>query len=204
MTVVGITGQSGAGKGEASKIFSSLGFSIIDADAVYHNVIFPPSKCLDELVFHFGRHILTAGGLLNRQTLAGMVFGEENKDKLSLLNEITHKHVCREIRRILSSMRAIGCELAVIDAPLLIEAGLDVDCDVVISVIANREIRIDRIMARDNITRDAAIRRIDSQKPVEFYKDGSDFTVENNSDISSLKEQINNILHKKEIINGND
>lgn len=203
MTVVGITGQSGAGKGEASKILTSLDFSVIDADAVYHNVIFPPSKCLDELVFHFGRGILTAGGLLNRQSLSSMVFGEENKERLQLLNEITHKHVCNEIRRLLSSFKAIGCERAVIDAPLLIEAGLDRDCDFVISIIADRETRILRIMARDSITREAAERRVDSQKAVEFYTEFSDFTVENNKDLSSLSKEIKKILISKDIINGN-
>lgn len=204
MIVVGITGQSGSGKSQASKILSSMGFSVIDADAVYHNVISPPSRCLDELVFHFGRGILTAGGLLNRQTLASMVFGEENADKLQLLNEITHKHVCREIRRFLSSMRAMGCDLSVIDAPLLIEAGLDSDCDFVISVIADRDTRINRIIARDGITPEAAEKRVDSQKPLEFYIENSDFTVENNSDISSLAEQIKKILISKDIIDGND
>ncbi len=204
MIVLGITGQSGAGKGEAAKILSSLGFSVIDADAVYHNVINPPSRCLDELVFHFGRGILTAGGLLNRQTLAGMVFGEENAEKLQLLNEITHKHVCREIRRFLSSMKAMGCDFALIDAPLLIEAGLDADCDFVISVIADRDIRIDRIISRDGISREAAEKRVDSQKAVEFYTENSDFTVKNNGDISTLSEQIKKILISKDIINGND
>lgn len=204
MIIIGITGQSGAGKGEAAKILSSLGFFIIDADAVYHNVIFPPSKCLDELVLHFGRGILTAGGLLNRQTLAGMVFGEENADKLQLLNEITHKHVCREIRKHLSSMKAMGCDVAVIDAPLLIEAKLDSDCDFVISVIADRDTRISRIISRDGISPEDAEKRIDSQKPIEFYIENSDFTVENNSDLSSLAEQIKKILITKDVINGND
>lgn len=204
MIIAGITGQTGAGKGEASKILSSFGFSVIDADAVYRNVISPPSKCLDELVFHFGRHILTAGGLLNRQTLAGMVFGEENKEKLQLLNEITHKHVCREIRRFLASLKAMGCDLALIDAPLLIEAGLDRDCDFIISVIADRDERTKRIMSRDNISFEDAKRRVDSQKPVEFYTENSDFTVENNGALPALADQLKKILISKDIINGND
>ncbi len=202
MIVLGIAGQSGAGKGEASKILSTLGFSVIDADAVYHNVINPPSRCLDELVLHFGRGILTAGGLLNRQTLAQMVFGEENHERLQLLNTITHKHVCREIRKILGSMKAMGCELALIDAPLLIEAGLCADCDFTISITADRDIRIKRIMARDGIDLQAATKRVDSQKDIDFYRDNTDFAAENNGDLVSLAEQIKKILVTKDIING--
>ena len=204
MIVLGITGQSGSGKGEVAKYLSSMGFSVIDADAVYHNIITPPSKCLDELVFHFGKGIITAGGLLNRKSLAAMVFGKENAEKLLLLNEITHKHVCREIRKILSSMKAMGCDFALIDAPLLIEAGLDEDCDFIISVIADRSIRLKRIMRRDKIDEEMAQKRVDSQKPAEFYTEKSDFWIENNGDINSLCEQVKNILISKDIINGNN
>ena len=204
MIVLGITGQSGSGKGEVAKYLSSMGFSVIDADAVYHNIITPPSKCLDELVFHFGKGIITAGGLLNRKSLAAMVFGKENAEKLLLLNEITHKHVCREIRKILSSMKAMGCDFALIDAPLLIEAGLDADCDFIISVIADRSIRLERIMRRDKIDEEMAQKRVDSQKPAEFYTEKSDFMIENNGDINSLCEQVKNILISKDIINGNN
>ena len=204
MIVLGITGQSGSGKGEVAKYLSSMGFSVIDADAVYHNIITPPSKCLDELVFHFGKGIITAGGLLNRKSLAAMVFGKENTEKLLLLNEITHKHVCREIRKILSSMKAMGCDLALIDAPLLIESGLDADCDFIISVVADRSIRLERIIRRDKISEEMAQKRVDSQKPAEFYIEKSDFLIENNGDINSLCEQVKNILISKDIINGNN
>ena len=203
MIIIGITGQSGAGKGAVSKILSSYGIQIIDADKVYHNIISPPSRCLDELVSHFGRTILTASGELNRQALGLLVFGKENTERLELLNKISHKHVCAEIRRIISSLKAIGCECAAIDAPLLLEAELERDCDFTISVIADKETRINRIMARDSIDRDAAERRINSQKPIEFYVENTDFTVENNSDVASLRDKITKILITKGVINGN-
>lgn len=204
MVVIGITGQSGSGKSEVAKYLASIGFSVIDADMVYHNLISPPSKCLDELELHFGRKILKADSSLNRKTLAEMVFGEENREKLLLLNEITHKHVCREIRKIISSLKAMGCDLALIDAPLLFEAGLDTDCDFVISVVADRQIRLDRIISRDKITPEMAEKRVASQKSPEFYTERSDFTLENNGDVSSLCDGVKKILISKEIINGND
>ena len=101
-------------------------------------------------------------------------------------------------------MKAMGCDFALIDAPLLIEAGLDADCDFIISVIADRSIRLERIMRRDKIDEEMAQKRVDSQKPAEFYTEKSDFMIENNGDINSLCEQVKNILISKDIINGNN
>ena len=70
MFVIGITGPSGAGKGEVSRLLSSQGAFIIDADKVYHRIITPPSKCLDELVDFFGADILSNNGCLDRRMLS--------------------------------------------------------------------------------------------------------------------------------------
>lgn len=201
MVIIGITGPSGSGKGEVSKYMLHSGFSVIDADAVYHDLITPPSKCLDELTRTFGRNILTAGGLLNRETLSGIVFQKGNEDKLEALNEITHRHVSDKIKKIICSMKAMGAPVCIIDAPLLIEAGLSSLCDIKISVLADKEIRTSRIMKRDNISSERALMRINSQKPDEFYIENSDFTVYNNGNIAELTKSIKDILLKRGIIN---
>ena len=197
MIVIGITGPSGSGKGECSKYLLRQGYSILDADAIYHDLLIPPSKCLDELVREFGKHILTAGGLLNRETLASMVFGDENKERLLRLNEISHRHVTDKIQKIICSMRAMGAPVCVIDAPLLIEAGLTSMCDFVISVLADKEIRINRIIARDKIDSERAARRIDSQMSDDFYINNSDYTVCNNSDKQVLFDSVRDILTER-------
>ena len=201
MTVIGITGPSGSGKGECSKYLLRQGYSILDADAIYHDLLIPPSKCLDELVREFGKQILTAGGLLNRETLASLVFGEENRERLLKLNEISHRHVTDKIQKILCSMRAMGAPVCVIDAPLLIEAGLNSMCDFVIGVLADKDIRIKRIIARDNIDIERATRRIDSQKSDEFYINSSDYTVYNNSDKQALFDSLRDILTQQGVYN---
>ena len=157
----------------------------------------PPSKCLDELVREFGRQILTAGGLLNRETLASLVFGEENRERLLRLNEISHRHVTDKIRKIICSMRAMGAPVCVIDAPLLIEAGLFSVCDFTVSVLADKEIRIERIIARDKISRERATRRIESQKSDEFYIENTSYTVYNNSDKQELFDALSAILNER-------
>ena len=201
MTVIGITGPSGSGKGECSKYLLRQGYSIIDADAIYHDLLIPPSKCLDELVREFGKQILTAGGLLNRETLSSLVFGEENRERLLKLNEISHRHVTDKIQKILCSMRAMGAPVCVIDAPLLIEAGLSSMCDFIISVLADKDVRIERIIVRDKIDRERAIRRIESQKSDEFYTQNSHHTVYNDADKNALWDSLSIILTERGVYN---
>ncbi len=200
MIIIGLTGPSGSGKGEVSKILSSYGFSVIDADSVYHDILMPPSDCLDELVRKFGRRILTAGNTLNRATLASLVFGKGNEENLEALNKITHKFVCRRIRNIEKSLNAAGCPVCVIDAPLLIESGLDADCDFVIAVLAEKNLRAARVSARDKISSDNALERINSQKPDEYYSENSEYTIYNNSDINALRAETENILHERGVV----
>ncbi len=197
MIIIGITGPSGSGKGEASKYLSSKGARIIDADVVYHDVITPPSDCVDELVLNFGKDILTDTGAIDRKRLASLVFGKENKDKLELLNKITHKYVIFRINDIISIYKSQGVGVCVIDAPLLIEADIVKDCNLTVSVLADTNIRTDRIMLRDSIDKSAAERRIMSQKSDSFYIEYTDEIVYNDGDLISLKQQVDTVLAKR-------
>ena len=197
MFVIGITGPSGAGKGEVSRLLSSYGAFIIDADNVYHKIITPPSKCLGELVDFFGDGILNNDGQLDRKTLALCVFGEENRDNLEKLNKITHKYVVDEIRQTIAALKDIS--IAVIDAPLLIEADLVSDCDMTIAVLADKEARALRISERDGIDLDAAMSRINSQKTDDYYISNTDAIIRNNADIDTLSSFLLTLLEKRGI-----
>lgn len=200
MIVIGLTGPSGSGKGSVAQILSEYGIVCIDADSVYHNLITPPSPCLDEIVECFGYGVLNAGGQLDRAALAKMVFGEDNKEKLERLNAITHKYVCARIRQIIKYYSDIEARACVIDAPLLIESGLDCSCDVVVCVLANKKIRAERIKMRDGISETDAYRRIDSQKPDSYYIEHSDYVIYNDSDMSALKNEVSLLLESKHIL----
>ena len=194
MFVIGITGPSGAGKGVISGILSSLGMRVIDADKVYSEVITPPSECLMELAREFGNEILNSDGALDRKALSKLVFGEENRERLLLLNKITHKYVVRRIRETADWYRVQGEKACVIDAPLLIEAGLCDDCDLTIAVLADKALRIERISRRDGITCEAAMARINSQKSDEFYSSNTDCVIYNDTDIETLKSNVKGLL----------
>ena len=195
MIIIGITGPSGAGKGAVSEILArKYGYKVIDADQVYHNIISVPSECVNELVLSFGADILNEVGGINRRSLSKKVFGEENKNKLLLLNKITHKYVISEIEKIISEHEISGAEVCVIDAPLLIEAGVDKICDRVIAVISDKDVRAERIAKRDGIDKEAALLRINSQKSDSFYTDACDFILSNDLHLKELELFIDSCL----------
>ncbi len=201
MTVIGITGPSGAGKGALSGIiFEKYRFPVIDADKVYHALVSSPSACLDEIRASFGDKVINGNGSLDRRALGKEVLGESNREKLELLNKITHKYVVDEIKTTLDMYQKNNLIACIIDAPLLIEAGLCSECDFTISVIANKSVRAERIANRDNISIPDAMKRINSQKSDEFYIENTDHTVINDSDLDSLAFSVCKILSERRVI----
>lgn len=195
MKIIGLCGGSGSGKGTVASLFADYGFLHVDADEVYHRLTSRKSACLDELRDAFGDGIITAEGSLNRKALAEIVFVGQGNDARARLNAISHRYVLEEIRRIIKN--ADGKYSAVIiDAPLLFESGFDSECDFVVAVTAPREERIRRIIARDNITSEAAGRRIDAQIDDEQLTARSDFVISNDSDVGKLRAAVQDIIKK--------
>ncbi len=192
MLVIGLTGPSGSGKSRIAEIFTDYGLPLIDADRVYHELLAPPSPCLDELADHFGVGILTPNGLLDRRALGRIVFSDPQA--LADLNGIAHRYVMAEIRRRLEQLRRNGTTAAVIDAPQLFEAGADRDCNVIVSVLADKMTRLERIVRRDGIEPEIALQRINAQKSDDFFRTHSDYIIENNDSAERLLPQIRNIL----------
>ena len=187
MKIVGITGPTGAGKSALSEYLRSRGIPVIDADGVYHSLLIPPSPCLDALRNAFGQEIFSKEGMLDRKKLASIVFGDKNK--LELLNKTVLDFVLDRARQILRGYEAEGITVAAIDAPTLIESGFHTECHTVVSVICPSKLRIERIILRDNIEKEAAEARVGGQKPDEFYISHSDTVIRNDrSESDFLKE----------------
>ena len=192
MLVIGLTGPTGAGKGTVAKLFASFGVQIIDADAVYHALLNPPSPCLDELTARFGSSILNPDKTLNRQALGAIVFADQGA--LADLNAITHRYVMEQIRAELARLRRAQVKVALLDAPQLFEAGADRDCDVVVSVLADEERRLSRITQRDGISPKAARKRMAAQLPDEFFRRNASYIIENNQSPEQLTDAVHAIL----------
>lgn len=149
--VVGLTGQTGAGKSTVSRVFVEGGFQLIDADQVCRKVQQKGSRCLADLLDFFPKEILQEDGELNRKVLGEIVFTD--RSKLEMLNTICYPYIMGEILRQIRMYTAQGKKLILLDAPTLFESRADDFCDVIISVVSEESLRQQRIIARDHISR---------------------------------------------------
>ena len=193
--LIGLTGPTGAGKSSVSRILEECGFAVVNADEIAHKALLD-TECIKNLVSAFGDSILNPDNTVNRKALAKVAFS--SKENTKLLNSITHPVIIRLSGEKFSDIAAAGYKNIIFDAPTLFEAGMDKDCDLIVSVICPLDERIKRIIERDNITKDEALARISAQKDNAFYTERSDFVIENNCDSETLLVRTHNI--GKEII----
>lgn len=183
MLIIGLTGPTGSGKGLFCRALLPLGIPSIDLDAVYHELLVPPSLCLDALTDAFGKEILNENGTLNRKALAAIVFNPEDPEvrasRITRLNGITHGFVMDRAFEILDEMQSRGVKAAILDAPALYEAGADKHCDLNVTVLASPETRVRRIMERDKLTEAEATARVSAQHPDSFYTERADAVLTN-------------------------
>ena len=172
MKLIGICGGSGTGKTTICNQLASLGAYVIDADRVAREILRPP--VLAQLRRAFGKNILLADGSLDRKKLGKLVFNDG--EQLKKLNEITHPLITQEILDDIERHRE-QYDSIVVDAAVLHDAGLDRLCDLTVAVCAPPDTRLSRIMARDGISREAALARIRAQKDDEYYIKHTDFAV---------------------------
>lgn len=176
MKIIGITGGTGCGKTTALNELERRGALLIDCDAVYHRMLETDRPMLDEIEKYFPGAVID--GKLDRKALGAVVFTDE--EALRDLNIITHRHINLEIRRILREHAMNGGTIAAIDAIELFSSGLAKRCTATIGVIADREVRIDRIMRRDGISREYAMMRVNAQRPNEYFIQKCSHVLENN------------------------
>ncbi len=193
MTVIGLCGASGSGKGTVSGFFGERGIECIDADLVYRELTSKKSPCLDEIGKEFGEKIIE-NNILDRRALAKIVFSD--REKLKRLNEITHKYILAEIRKRIANAKKRGEEFIVVDAPLLFESGFDKECDKIVAVCAPLSVRIHRITERDCISGEEAASRLSSQKDDAFYRCNADYVIENDSDVLCLADRTDAVINK--------
>ena len=174
--VLGLTGGTGAGKSSALRAIESLGGQVVDCDRLYHEMLESCAPLRDEIGLSFPG-AFDAEGELDRKKLGQEVFS--HKDRLEQLNGIVVRHLVPEVRRRLAESDS---KLFAIDAINLLEGGLDQLCDRTVAVTAPMELRVRRIMARDNISEQYARLRISAQQPDEYYRGKCDCELNNAAD----------------------
>ena len=173
MMIIGLTGPTGAGKTTALDVLRGMGFTVIDCDALYYDLLKTDESLRSDIRTAFG-DLFSPDGQLNRPALAEAVFGSEKK--LAQLDKIVARAMNAAVDKIIASCRGRG---VVIDAIKLIESGLGEKCDLTVGLTAPEEVRLKRIMQRDGIDEAYAKKRIAAQKKDSFYKKHCMFLLEN-------------------------
>ena len=197
MTVIGLTGNSGTGKSSVAKVMEKYGALILDCDKIAHENMAVGGCAYDEIVSAFGKDILNSDKTINRKALGNIVFNDSQK--LSILNKITHSKITQRVK---DEIAKACCKCVVIDAPLLIEAGLDAIADKVWVVTADTEVRIERIMNRDGISRQEVLSRFSKQTPAEVLEKKADLIIDHSqNDFEKLEKEIYNYMKKEGLLN---
>ena len=182
MIKIAITGNIASGKSQVEKMLADMGYPVFDADKIAHSVLDSINNFYDYDVFTEGK--------IDRKKLGKLVF--ENKELKNKLEEIVHPKVKEAILKIFDDYS--DKTLLFVSVPLLFETDFHTLFDKIILVTTGEDIRLKRLMDRNNLTKEEALKRIKSQIPESEKLSGADFVIENNTTLESLKNQLNKVI----------
>lgn len=184
--IIGLTGPTGAGKSTVSAAAEQFGLKVVNCDLLARKAVEKGTEGLKALTAAFGNGILEKDGSLNRKELAAVAF--KTPENTELLNKTLLPHIVKLVKKETNSKNAL------LDAPTLFESGLNSECVKTIAVLADKKLREERITARDNITKQQALLRINAGKSDDFYKTHADCIIYNNGDENAVITRFSNIL----------
>ena len=189
--IVGLTGGIASGKSTVSKMFKELGVEIIDAD-IKAKEISQREDVVSEMKNIFGNKILNENGKIDRNKIKEIVFSD--KEKLKMLNNLIHPKVMEEFKKIKEN--ADKNDIIIFDIPLLFETGMDKMCDKIMLVFVDINTQIKRMIERDNITEELAVKIINSQMSLDEKLKKSEIHIENNGTLENLREKVEKIYRE--------
>jgi len=192
MLRIGLTGSIGVGKSFVASVFSELGCHVLDADDTAREVVAPGSAGLKDVVAEFGNEILRDDGTLDRAKLGTLVF--EDAEKRGVLNSILHPYIIAQQDRRLRELEIKDPNgIGLVDAALMIESGGYKRFDKLIVVYCRPEVQIERVMVRNNLTRDEAERRINAQLSQEAKKKFDDYLIDTSDGFEAARKQTKDV-----------
>lgn len=200
MLKVGLTGSIAVGKSFVCEVFAELGAFVLDADLTAREVVEPNTKGLDLIVENFGAEVLQPDGKLDRIKLGSIVFADE--EKRQLLNSIVHPLVFEKQKHWLAERESKNPDgIAVIDAALMIESGSYKRFNKLIVVWCDSDIQLERLILRNNLSKEEALKRINAQMPQEEKKKFADFLIDTSEGFDSTREQVGKVFAKLKKLN---
>ena len=186
MMRVALTGGIGSGKSSVSRLFADQGAVVIDADQISRDLVRPGEPALTEILARFGWDLLLHDGQLDRAALAALVFSDEKN--LADLNAIMHPRIARRTVELLDA--ASPDSAVVYDMPLLVENGAAPGWDTVVVVETPREVRIQRLMASRDMTREDVTARMAAQATDQERLAVADIVIDNSGDEAALSDAV--------------
>lgn len=199
--VIGLTGGIGSGKSTVSAYFAEKGYAVIDADKIAREIVMPGAPALLALVSVFGKDILNEDGTLNRKKLGGIVFGDDALR--ARMNGIMHGEIFKIIKNRIDAFAVSGYNnhIVFLDIPLLFEtasAELMAAMDQIWVVDADDEVKIERIIKRDGISREDALKIMDTQMSSEEKRKRADVVIDNSRSEEELYQQLEKLIQAYE------
>ncbi len=191
MIKIAITGNIASGKSQVERILLSLGYKVIDTDKINHFILSCDLDVIKSINEIFGcDDIFDEKGSISRTKLGKVVFSDENKR--SKLEAILHPKINEKVNEFL--VQNSSEKWIFVSVPLLFETGIDGNFDKIIFVSADEDVRLKRLMDRNNYSKEYAKIRIDAQAKEDEKIKKSDYIIYNNSDFINLRKQVNNIV----------
>lgn len=196
--IIGLTGGIASGKSTISKMIKQLGYTVLDADIASRKVIEPGEEAYIKVKEAFGEHIFNEDGTLNRAELGNLIFN--NEEKRLLLNSIMHPAVRKWMNDRQEEAFKRGEKVVFQDIPLLFEGNMQKSFDHTILVYVEADVQLQRLMERNNFSKEEALSRIRSQMPLSEKLALADEVINNNGTEEESKRQLLNILKKLEVL----
>ncbi|NRD76080.1 dephospho-CoA kinase [Bacillus sp. BRMEA1] len=190
--MIGLTGGIASGKSTVSNMFKEMDITVIDADVEARLAVEKGAPAYLKIVEEFGREILLENGEIDRQKLGSIVFHQE--EKRLLLNQIVHPEVRKRMLEKMETAKSLNEAAIVLDIPLLFESKLTYMASKTLLVYVDKEIQLERLMSRNQLTLEEAEARIKSQMPLSEKVKLADGVINNNGSIEDTKKQLLKVL----------
>ena len=178
---LGITGGVGSGKSVVCEYLKNKGVPVVSTDELARKAVMPGTAAYDQIVSYFGKDVLSDDGTLNRKKLRSII--TEDRNKKEMLEQFVHPEVFVQMEKEFEASKKKHAPIIAVEVPLLFEAGLEKKFDFVLTISVNADVRVKRLMARDQITRKEAEAFMGIQMPEADKIKKSDFVIDNNGSI---------------------
>lgn len=188
MLIIGLTGGIACGKSAVSDELKKFGAKTLDIDSVTHELLEPAGELYEIYIQHFGKYIVEVDGLLNKKIIGEIIFN--HPDEREWINSVAHPVLLNAARDFLEDCAAEGVEVAVVEVPLLFEAGWEFLFDEIWAVYVGRSKQMWRLIQRDKLSPQQANARLNAQMPPEEICARADVVISNKKNAAYLRKQV--------------